>query len=77
MSSSADCFGGAVDDGAEQLGVLCVRLSLAADPDVTAPRDERQGDDDGEDGGEAGAEAGPMEVDKRETVVGLVQVHIG
>ena len=45
-------------------------------PDVAAPGNEAQGDEDEEDGGEASAEAGPVEVNKGEPVVGLIQVDV-
>ena len=63
-----------MDDGAEQFRVPSAGLALTAAPNVAAPGDEAQGDDDGEDGGKAGAETGPMEVNEGKTMVGLVQV---
>ena len=76
MLVGADRFRGAVDDSAEQLCVSGVRLARNAPPDVAAPGDEAQGDEDEEDGGEASAEAGPVEVDKGEPIVGLIQVDV-
>ena len=40
------------------------RLVLTAPPNVVAPDNEAQGDDDSEDGGKTGAETGPMEVNE-------------
>ena len=77
VSSSADCFCHAMDDGVEELDVSRARLPLAAAPDIAEPCDERKGDNDGEDRRETGAEACPMQVDEGESVVRLVQVHIG
>ena len=72
----ADRLGSAVDDSADHFRVSGARLALTAPPNIAAPDDEAQGDDDGKDGGKTGAETGPMEVDERKPVVGLVQVHV-
>ena len=45
--------------------------------DIAAPGDERKGDDDGENGREAGAETCPVQIDERESMVGLIEVNIG
>ena len=72
----ADCPGSAVDDSAEHFRVSGARLAVAATPDVAAPGDEAQGDEDGENGGKTGAETGPMEVNEGKPMVGLVQVYV-
>ena len=46
----ADCLRGAVDDSAEHFCVAGVRLALMASPNVAAPGNEGQRDDDGKDG---------------------------
>ena len=66
-----------MDDGAEELGVPSSRLSLAAASDIAAPGDECEGDDDSKNGREADAETCPVQVDERESVVGLIEVNIG
>ena len=57
----------------EQLRVSGMGLALAPATEVAAASDEESRQHDGKDGREPRAEACPMNVDKTESVVGLVQ----
>ena len=67
---------GSGGEGVKQLGVACTGLTLAPATEVAATRDEEPCQDNGEDGRQPGAEGRPVDIDKTEPVVGLVQLDV-